>query len=84
MIIMKLAVIFLLFISGMNPQPRARSTTEEDLAGIAAKLRCKNDSPVTSNELEWDNDFVSADALESEQLIRRKKSEDLDADRWSS
>ncbi len=52
------------YLSGVVPQLQHRSSTEENLASLANK-----DSPVNSNDLEWDNDFVSAEELEREQLI---------------
>ncbi|XP_046369947.2 AP-1 complex-associated regulatory protein-like isoform X2 [Haliotis rufescens] len=49
--------------AGVVPQLRQRSSTEENLVGLT------KDSPMNSNDLEWDNDFVSAEELEKEQLI---------------
>lgn len=57
-------------ILGIVPQKRQRSSTEENIyASLGNKSK---DSPVHSVELEWDNDFVSADC-DTEVLISRDK-----------
>lgn len=56
----------LVFIAGVVPQKRTRSSTEENIyASLGSKVK---ESPVHSVELEWDNDFVSAD---TEELISK-------------
>lgn len=56
---------------GVVPQKRPRSSTEENLyATIATKSK---ESPVHSIELEWDNDFVSADC-DTERLLSTDRS----------
>lgn len=51
---------------GVVPQKRTRSSTEENIyASLGSKVK---ESPVHSVELEWDNDFVSAD---TEELISK-------------
>ncbi|XP_064635958.1 AP-1 complex-associated regulatory protein-like isoform X1 [Lineus longissimus] len=45
-----------------------RSNTEENLASIATKGHELAESP-SSNDLEWDNNFVSAETLETEKLL---------------
>lgn len=58
--------------SGIVPQKAPRSATEENLVALAAQ-EILQVSPVNSNDLEWDNDYVSADILEREQLLTEKK-----------
>lgn len=57
---------------GIVPQKAPRSATEENLVALAAQ-EILQVSPVNSNDLEWDNDYVSADILEREQLLTEKK-----------
>lgn len=59
--------------AGIVPQKAPRSATEENLVALAAQEMLQV-SPVNSNDLEWDNDYVSADVLEREQLLTERKS----------
>ncbi|XP_050394400.1 AP-1 complex-associated regulatory protein isoform X1 [Patella vulgata] len=59
--------------AGVVPQSKSRSTTEESLVALSLSKDTPKDSPVNSNDLEWDNDFVSADDLETVQLITIEK-----------
>ncbi|KAK3091109.1 hypothetical protein FSP39_017181 [Pinctada imbricata] len=49
---------------GVIPQKKPRSSTEENL--VLASSRVGKDSPAHSNDLEWDNDFVSAEEISSD------------------
>lgn len=62
---------FHVYISGVEPQKKQRSATEENL--LAALNRKPRDSPAHSNDLEWDSDFVVADDMDTQQLIAAEK-----------
>lgn len=56
-------------VTGMVPQQKRRSGTEENLSALVNKAY--SESPNNSNDLEWDNDFVSSDTIETEQLLAK-------------
>ncbi|XP_052823437.1 AP-1 complex-associated regulatory protein isoform X7 [Octopus bimaculoides] len=58
---------------GIIPHKAPRSATEENLVALAAQEMLHPTSPANSAELEWDNDYVSADVLEREQLLTVRK-----------
>ncbi|XP_060073670.1 AP-1 complex-associated regulatory protein-like isoform X1 [Ylistrum balloti] len=47
---------------GVVPQKKTRSSTEENL--VTAFVHKSRDSPVNSTDLEWDNDFVTAETTD--------------------
>ncbi|XP_029635605.1 AP-1 complex-associated regulatory protein-like isoform X5 [Octopus sinensis] len=59
--------------AGIIPHKAPRSATEENLVALAAQEMLHPTSPANSAELEWDNDYVSADVLEREQLLTVRK-----------
>ncbi|GAB1597802.1 AP-1 complex-associated regulatory protein isoform X4 [Argonauta hians] len=59
--------------AGIIPHKTPRSATEENLVALAAQEMLHPTSPANSAELEWDNDYVSADVLEREQLLTVRK-----------
>ncbi|ESO89025.1 hypothetical protein LOTGIDRAFT_154100 [Lottia gigantea] len=55
--------------AGVVPQAKPQSSTDDSLE--AFMNGSQKDSPINSNDLEWDNDFVSAEDIETEQLISK-------------
>ncbi|CAH1794175.1 unnamed protein product [Owenia fusiformis] len=59
---------------GVDPslpkQPRSR--TEEELAKLTHKNKQTEAESPTSNDLEWDNDFVQSDTIETQQLLTNR------------
>ncbi|OWF39371.1 AP-1 complex-associated regulatory protein [Mizuhopecten yessoensis] len=57
---------------GVVPQKKTRSSTEENL--VTAFVHKSRDSPVNSTDLEWDNDFVTAESTEdTEHLLAAER-----------
>lgn len=64
----------------MVPQKKPRSSTEENLVALTKKF---SDSPQNSQDLEWDNDYVSSQDSEAQQLLAAEQKIAEFSSRWS-